>query len=412
MAGVADPSPERPPFVLAPFRGLRYDAERVGDLGTVISPPYDVLDAEIVRDLEAANRRNIVRLILSRSFEQPYLAVRKRLDSWRRKGFLRADDDAALYLYQYTVDQVSVRGLVGVVALRAEAEQVVLPHEDVMPGPVGDRMLLMRATETNLEPILLVHEGTNRLRRRLEEVAEQDPVVDFAALDGSHHTLWRIVDEQGLDLVAAELNATQALIADGHHRYAAYLELQAQMRRTGCPAGRSPWDYGLALLVDQGDYPLEVGPIHRSVSAVTLSDVDELSAERGDELVALADREAAVSALSREEAAEGTATFGVSDGENWAILRTPRARTIDAAVLHDVLFPAWGVGEDQLGYHHSIDQALQATARQPGIVLVLQPPSLQQVMATAARGIRMPRKSTSFSPKPRMGVLMRDLRDA
>ncbi len=32
-------------------------------------------------------------------------------------------------------------------------------------------------------------------------------------------------------------------------------------------------------------------------------------------------------------------------------------------------------------------------------------------MAAAGRGIRMPRKSTSFAPKPRMGVVMRDLRD-
>ncbi|MGZ4450706.1 MAG: DUF1015 family protein, partial [Nocardioides sp.] len=62
------------PFTLAPFRGLRFDPLVVGDLGTVISPPYDVLDAETVRDLEAANRRNIVRLILSRRFERPYLA--------------------------------------------------------------------------------------------------------------------------------------------------------------------------------------------------------------------------------------------------------------------------------------------------------------------------------------------------
>ena len=33
-------------------------------------------------------------------------------------------------------------------------------------------------------------------------------------------------------------------------------------------------------------------------------------------------------------------------------------------------------------------------------------------METAARGVRMPRKSTSFVPKPRMGVVMRDLHDA
>jgi uncharacterized protein (DUF1015 family) len=33
-------------------------------------------------------------------------------------------------------------------------------------------------------------------------------------------------------------------------------------------------------------------------------------------------------------------------------------------------------------------------------------------MDAAARGIRMPRKSTSFGPKPLMGLVMRDLRDA
>ena len=80
--GVRTP-PEAPtrrrPFTLSAFRGLRFDASTVGDLGTVISPPYDVLDADTVRDLEATNRRNIVRLILSRRFERPYLAVRDRL---------------------------------------------------------------------------------------------------------------------------------------------------------------------------------------------------------------------------------------------------------------------------------------------------------------------------------------------
>ena len=78
-------------------------------LSTVISPPYDVLDADTVRTLEQANRRNIVRLILSRRFERPYLAVRDRLQKWRDKGALRADDDLTLYVYEYTAEQATVR---------------------------------------------------------------------------------------------------------------------------------------------------------------------------------------------------------------------------------------------------------------------------------------------------------------
>src|SRR4051812_23284146 len=127
---VSEPSPaDRRPFELCPFRGLRFDPATVGDLGTVISPPYDVLDAETVRDLEAANRRNIVRLILSRRFERPYRAVRERLHKWRDKSFLRADDEPALYLYEYSADATRVRGLIGLVGLREEDERVILPHE-------------------------------------------------------------------------------------------------------------------------------------------------------------------------------------------------------------------------------------------------------------------------------------------
>ncbi len=400
------------PFTLAPFRGLRFDPAVVGDLGTVISPPYDVLDADTVRDLEAANRHNIVRLILSRRFERPYLAVRDRLQKWRDKAYLRADDEPALYLYEYRVDQVTVRGLIGLVGLREEAERVILPHEDVMPAPVDDRTVLMRTTETNLEPILLVHEGSDRLRDLVGEAARDHPVADFVAVDGSEHRLWAVTDAAVLGAVADELAGARALIADGHHRYAAYLRLQRELRSPGAPAGSSAWDHGLAMLVDQRDHPLRVGPIHRSVAALTMSDVQEMSADRGDDVATMPDREAAFAALADLPRGGERAGFVLSDGRAWALLRTPRTSPVDAAVLHETLLPAWHIAEEQVGYHHSLDQALHTTARQPGVVVAVHPPSLTEVMETAARGIRMPRKSTSFAPKPRMGVVMRDLRDA
>jgi uncharacterized protein (DUF1015 family) len=407
---VSEPSPaDRRPFELCPFRGLRFDPATVGDLGTVISPPYDVLDAETVRDLEAANRRNIVRLILSRRFERPYRAVRERLHKWRDKGYLRPDPDPALYLYEYTVDDVAVRGLIGVVALRDENERVILPHEHVMPGPVDDRTVLMSTTETNLEPILLVHEGTARLHDLIARVAESRPAADFTALDGSRHRLWTLTRRTTLEAVAHQLAPTQALIADGHHRYAAYLRLQRELREPDAPLGSSPWDFGLAMLVDQRDHALHVGPIHRSLAALTMSDVQELAADRGDTFRTMPDREAAFAAQSTDDPAR--AAFVVSDGRAWALLQTPRTSQVDAAVLHDVLLPAWEIADEQIGYHHSLDQALQTTARQPGVVVAVRPPTVPEVMAAAAAGQRMPRKSTSFAPKPRMGVVMRDLND-
>lgn len=415
MANARTTSPEdhvRRPFTLVPFRGLRFDPDTVGDLSTVISPPYDVLDAETVRTLESANRRNIVRLILSRRFERPYLAVRDRLQGWRDKSYLRADDQPSLYVYEYTAEQVTVRGLIGLVGLRTEQEGIILPHEDVMPAPVDDRTVLMRTTETNLEPILLVHEGTARLHELIDDAAQATPLADFLALDGSAHRLWTITSADCHAAIADELAGSTALIADGHHRYAAYLALQADLRGDDTPPDTSPWDFGLAMLVDQHDQSLRVGPIHRSVAALTMSDLQDLAEERGDDLDVHADRETAFAALTAGPANPELASFVISDGHAWAVLRVKRTHEIDAAVLHETLFPAWRVAEEQVGYHHSLDQALHATTRAAGLVVAVRPPSLPQVMATAARGIRMPRKSTSFSPKPRMGVVMRDLRDS
>lgn len=402
--------PRPRPLTLAPFRGLRFDPEVVGDLSTVISPPYDVLDADTVRTLEQANRRNIVRLILSRRFERPYLAVRDRLEKWRDKGALRADDQPTLYVYEYTAEQATVRGLIGLVGLRTEHEGVVLPHEDVMPAPVEDRTVLMRTTETNLEPILLVHEGTDRLAELVDDSTRGTPLADFVALDGSCHRLWAITAADCHRAIGDELAGGTALIADGHHRYAAYLALQRALRDPALPDGASPWDHGLAMLVDQRSHALRVGPIHRSVAAMTIADLQDLADERTDELELLPDREAAFAALPAGGRTD-LVSFVVSDGHVWGVLRTPRTHPVDAGVLHETLLPAWGVAEEQVGYHHSLDQALGATSRAAGLVVAVSPPTLSEVMAVSARGIRMPRKSTSFSPKPRMGVVMRDLRD-
>jgi uncharacterized protein (DUF1015 family) len=410
--GAADIPETRRPFVLAPFRGLRFDPETVGDLGTVISPPYDVLDADTVRDLEAANRHNIVRLILSRRFERPYQAVRRRLERWRSSSYLRADDQRGLYLYQYTADGATVRGLIGLAALRDEAERVILPHEDVMTAAVEDRAVLMRTTQTNLEPILLVHEGTTRLRDLVGAAAVPAPEVHFKALDGSEHRLWRVVEPGLLQAIAAELAPTNVLIADGHHRYAAYLRLQRQMRDPAARTDESPWDFGLALLVDQHDYPLRVGPIYRSVSAVTIADVREAAVEHGDDFTPCLHQEAAFAEQAVRSADPKTASFVVSDGRAWGVLTTAHSDGVDAVVLHRSVLPSWHVTDEQVGYHHGLDQALHTTARQPGIVIAVQPPTPSEVMAAAEQGERMPRKSTSFAPKPSMGVVMRDLRDS
>ena len=55
--------------------------------------------------------------------------------------------------------------------------------------------------------------------------------------------------------------------------------------------------------------------------------------------------------------------------------------------------------------------ALRAARRSGGTAVLLRPVTVGAVMAVAATGERMPRKSTSFGPKPRTGLVLRLLDD-
>ncbi|MDQ4085224.1 MAG: DUF1015 domain-containing protein, partial [Actinomycetota bacterium] len=148
-------------LVLRPFRATRYGPAAGGDPVAVTSPPYDVIDEATVERLYASHPYNVVRLILPRRFARApsYDGVSRLLQEWRTSEVLVEDDEPALYVYEYAVGDHVVRGLVGALGLRDRRTGTVLPHEDVMAGPVRDRAELIERTGTNLEPILLVYDG-------------------------------------------------------------------------------------------------------------------------------------------------------------------------------------------------------------------------------------------------------------
>ena len=83
----------------------------------------------------------------------------------------------------------------------------------------------------------------------------------------------------------------------------------------------------------------------------------------------------------------------------------------DVEQLHASLLPAWSVTEDRIGYHHTVPQTLHSAHQDGGVAVLLHPTTVAEVMAVARAGKMMPRKSTSFGPKPRMGVVMRAFDD-
>jgi uncharacterized protein (DUF1015 family) len=398
------PSEARDPgagLVMRPFRATRYGPSVGDDVGTVTSPPYDVIDEETVDRLHTSHPNNVVRLILPRRFAptDSYDEVDARLREWQRSEVLVEDTEPALYAYEYTAGAHTVRGLVGALGLRDPASGVVLPHEGVMPGPVNDRAELIARTRSNLEPILLVYDGGGLASEAADRVTDEQRIIDTVAPDGSSHTVWRITDAAALADIARDLAPRRALIADGHHRYAAYRQVQSS--RSG-----PELDYGLAMLVDQQRYPLQLGPIHRVLRDLSL---DEL---RGRALEGTTVKDfggdPAAAAEAAADAAPSRAAFVASDGLRWAVVMADRAPAeIDTHVLHERLLPAWDVEETGMDYVHDAEHAVAVARAHHGVALLVDPPSVAAVVAAAEQGRSLPRKSTSFGPKPRMGLLMR-----
>ncbi|MYS22696.1 Uncharacterized conserved protein, DUF1015 family [Streptomyces sp. DvalAA-14] len=407
---------------LAPFRGLRYVPERVGSLAAVTSPPYDVVvrpDGQ--RHLETADPYNVVRLILPEgpTAEEQHRGAARTLAAWRENGVLAADPRPAVYVYEQLDGHHLQRGVIGALRLTPPSEGVVLPHEDVMPGPVAERADLMRATGANLEPLLLTYRDGEPTAHVIDRTAAGTrPLIATTTEDGVRHRLWALTDPADLATVRTDLAGHQAMIADGHHRWATYLRLQA------AHPPDTAWDFGLVLLVDSARHPLRVRAIHRVLPRLPLEAALTAARDvfRVRTLEGPLDR--ALGALA-EAAAAGNAFLLAGDGfhlldqprpERLAAAvpreRPERWRRLDAAVLHHLLLDqVWRVPDapDHIRYIHDAAAAVEVARRHGGTAVLLHPVREQVVLELARAGEMMPRKSTSFGPKPASGLVMRGL---
>jgi uncharacterized protein (DUF1015 family) len=449
-------------LVLAPFRGVRYAEDRVSGLAEVTSPPYDVIASENEHQLLAADPHNIVRIIRPRqratAAGSAWQDAAADLRQWRDEAILIPDTGPALYVYEQLTPEGAdrtpqlQRGLIGAVRLAPREAGVIAPHEAVAAGPVRGRLRLMEATQANLEPIFLLYDGMTGRRtsghswgetgpgqtrgtgstatRIVTEVAQSwPPLTEATTADGIRHRLWAITDPAELARIAADLAPRTALIADGHHRYAAYLELQERQRAAG--AGAGPWDFGLALLVDSAAYPPQVGAIHRVIPGLDPQRAARAAAAafRVRELPGgTADQPALLAALAR--AARAGVAFAVTGGGRAYLLTDPDParlaaampveptglwRRLPAAVLRELLMGRiWQVADDEATVQavHDPAAAVRAADEMPDTTAVLcAPMSAADVYEVAALGQIVPRKSTSFGPKPRTGLVLRMFAD-
>jgi len=430
--------------LVRPLRGIGYALDRYGavapggrrvaDLTDLACPPYDVITPSLRAELLARHERNAVRLELSAA-PDPHAAAASTLAEWLRDGTLERRATPSVYAYHHAAADAPDPGKVRGVLARLLLEPLgagVRAHEHTLPGPKADRLALLRATRTQLSPILVIYfDGSDRYESAIEQ-----PWTDaWRARDGDGllHTVAAL--QPNGDLLEY-LSAQQLFIADGHHRYETALAYQAEVRGRAGPAeapGALAVDWMMVVLVNAEREQLEIQATHRLVLE---ADAGALRALVGDsdsmwraEPIAPAD----LPARMAERETAGGPVFGlVLPGDAGYLLAgdaaavaermrreptSPAVRGLDLAVLHAaILRDRLGIDEGRiaagahLAYTRSVPDAIAAVTRgEAKAAILVRPTRLAELAAVANAGEVMPEKSTYFHPKLLTGMVFNSL---
>jgi uncharacterized protein (DUF1015 family) len=424
-----------------PFRALRYKPGSATDMSLVMSPPYDIISADLHRSLLERDPRNVVRIELPESFDdedpqERYRRAARTLAAWRSDGTLTKDLRPALYVYEqaYSVpgsdERRAQRGFFGRLRLEPlEAGSGVRPHERTLSAPREDRYRLLRATGVNTSAVAVLSEDSSgETAAILAETCASEPEIGVVDDDGVGHRLWVLVDDGEPDgpaaVLAARAGACPVTIADGHHRYETALRYREERRMSRSCEEDPPFDYLLALFLDSSQ-PLTVLPTHRIVRGLR-----DGGARLGSAVTELFDVERAdrLALESWGTDGGGRGRFALWTRAGGSILTARRdaferglppggaaLRSLDVTLLGVALErlagidPAAVAAGNRISYTKSASEGLRWVDEGhegADAAFLLEPTPVGSIIEVAAQGDVMPQKSTYFHPKPLTGLVI------
>ena len=119
-------------------------------------------------------------------------------------------------------------------------------------NPKDDRLKMLRATQTDLEPILFLYDDVDMELMKIIGSADKENESDFVDENGTRHILKRFESPE----ITTFFKQKKLVIADGHHRYESALAYGKEMGFTGGTR------YVMAVLVNRYDPGLVVIASH------------------------------------------------------------------------------------------------------------------------------------------------------
>ncbi len=430
-----------------PFRGLRYNSEKVS-VEKVVTQPYDKISREMQERYYALDPHNIVRIVLGKgspsdsAANNVYTRAAAQLKAWRDSGVIEplAAPSFVVYFQRFAIpgtrEEHVRKGFIGLGRLEDYDTKIVYPHERTLSGPKQDRLQLLRHTRTHFEQIFMLYEDPERrIDDALDAAAGDAPDIEVTDEYGVTHTLWIVDSPSVLKQIHEGMAGRKLIIADGHHRYETALAYRDEMRARGNAGADAPHEKLPMTFFNMYSPALTVLPTHRVLAGLPHFD-HEGFLERASRFFEIdeapADAEAFRHALIRSGQQRVTIGVCADGGRSRVLLQlkdadlsevmadlSERQRTLDVVVLHRLLVErCLGITEEavkhesHITYVREFDAALNAVTRGDAqISFLLNATKLEQLRDIAYEGNVMPQKSTDFYPKVLSGLMLYSLED-
>jgi uncharacterized protein (DUF1015 family) len=393
---------------LRAFRALRPNPQDAAALAAV---PYDVVNTDEARALAEGNPLSFLRVSRAElelpAGTDPYsAAVYDRAVSnfaKLREGSLVVEDEESVYFYRLRMGRHEQTGLAACWTLDEYDRNVIKKHEKTRRDKEDDRTRHMVALRAQTGPVFLTYRVSEAVDVIARRVTAGAPLIDFEAVDGVRHTLWRAGAADRDALAAAFEHVPSLYIADGHHRAASAARARDEFKG----AGGSSAFLGVAFPDDQ----VQILPYNR-----TVSDLGSLTPAAFEKAV-----------RDRFEVQDGAATpakrgeIAMYVGGKWQMLQ-PRVkpqgdaiRSLDVSVLQEqLLAPILGIADITTDKRIEFIGGKRGTAElerlvdtgKAAVAFSLYPVSVSDLIAVSDAGAIMPPKSTWFEPKLRDGLLI------
>ena len=380
-----------------PFKGYRPRLQAGEKIESRISPPYDVIGDEYLKQLQS-NQYNVTNLTLSPDADKRYTASRKLLDEMIAQEIL-LPDQPSFYIYDQRFTsggkEYNRRGLVGILKTEEYSEGHIIPHEETFSKVKADRLNLLRDMETHLESIFGIFPGLGAdLAKKVDNAARL--CYRYVDSDGVEHRYSRVGDETICKEITEKLKDQNMLIADGHHRYETALNYAKE--NPDCEAKQ----YVLCTMVAADDQGLVIWPTHRLIDA---EDIGETSALKKME-----------KKMVMKEVTEEEMEAQLKDHLFGMIFKSGRCFLFDNKEQNEnILFELdtysaqenilKGIyksdeGKSKVSYDAEIESVKKAMAeKKHDAAIILNDPQLSTIWDLSEKGKRMPKKTTYFFPK-------------